>query len=228
MSVIQAPARSGVEAIRVMIVDDHPVVREGLRAMLNTPGIDVVAEARDGDEALRNALELKPDVVLMDVKMPGADGLEVAAALKELAPETSVIVVTSYDDREYVRRAIECGASGYLVKGASREALIQAVKLVREGESLISAGLLAELSGQTNEGDPRPGQRDGLLDALNQRELETLRFVAQGLTNKEIAARMHYSVGTVKNLVQRVIEKLAVSDRTQAAVCAVRAGIDIG
>lgn len=218
------PAEKG--AIRVLIADDHPMVRQGLRTMLNARGIAVVGEAGDGKEAVERVRELKPDVVLMDVRMPDMDGLAATEIVKKEAPGTSVIIVTSYESKDYLRRAIEAGAAGYLLKGMSRDTFIEAIKLVRGGGSLIDAKLLAELLRDMGVGESRfRGGAEGALEALSPREQQVLRLLVKGLTNKEIAAQMNYSVGTVKNVVQRVIEKLGVSDRTQAAVFAVRAGL---
>ncbi len=219
------PARQG---ITVLIVDDHPMVREGLRSMLDTEGIEVVGEAGTGAEAVEKVPQLNPDVVLMDVRMPDMDGLAATEIVKQNSPETSVIVVSSYESKEYLRRAIEAGAAGYILKGMSRESLIDAVRLVRGGGSLVDARLLGELLREMGmEGSRFEGAAEGALEALSPRELEVLQLLVQGLTNKEIAQQMHYSVGTVKNVVQRVIEKLGVSDRTQAAVYAVRVGLNL-
>ena len=223
---VPRPNETANGGIRVLIADDHPMVRQGLRSMLNTKGIEVVGEAGDGKEAVERVRELKPDVVIMDVRMPDMDGLAATEVVKEEAPWTSVIIVTSYESKDYLRRAIEVGAAGYLLKGMSRDALIEAIKLVRGGGSLIDAKLLAELLQEMGvQGSRFEGAPEGALEALSPREQEVLQLLVRGLTNKEIATEMHYSLGTVKNVVQRVIEKLGVSDRTQAAVYAVRAGI---
>lgn len=197
--------------------------------MLNDPSIEVVGEASTGASSVEMAHSLKPDVILMDVKLPDIDGLVATQEIKREMPETAVIIVTGDDSRDYIRRAIDAGAAGYLMKGAQREVLIQAVKLVQAGGSLIDGSLLASLARDANEeaGSDGRAEVNRMMDSLSPREIEVLRDLARGLTNKEIAARMHYSVGTVKNVVQRIIEKLAVSDRTQAAVYAVRAGLDV-
>ena len=220
---------SSSDAARILIVDDHPMVRAGIRAMLNAPNVEVVGEASNGGDAIKQVAALEPDVVLMDVNMPDMDGLEATAAIKKARPATAVVIITGDDSREYVRRAIEAGASGYIMKGSDREMLIQAVQLVQAGGSLIDASLLSALAQDANQAAGAEGKRsaEDLLSTLSPRELEVIRYLARGLTNKEIAQNMHYSVGTVKNVVQRIIEKLGVSDRTQAAVYAVRAGLDI-
>ena len=218
---------SARQEITVLIVDDHPMVREGLRSMLDAEGIEVIGEAASGTEAVGKVLQLTPDVVLMDVRMPDMDGLAATEAVKRQAPATSVIVLTAYESKEYLRRAIEAGAAGYILKGMTRDSLIDAIHLVRAGGSLVDTRLLGELLREMGIREARfEGAAEGTLEALSPRERQVLQLLVQGLTNKEIAQQMHYSVGTVKNVVQRVIEKLGVSDRTQAAVCAVRAGLN--
>jgi len=220
---------SARQTITVLIADDHPMVREGLRSMLDAEGIEVIGEAANGADAVQRVQELNPAVVLMDVRMPDMDGLAATEVIKQTSPGTSVIVVTSYESKEYLRRAIEAGAAGYLLKGMSRDSLIEAIKLVKGGGSLVDARLLAELLREMGiQGSRFEGAPEGTLEALSPREQQVLQLLVQGLTNKEIAQQMHYSVGTVKNVVQRVIEKLGVSDRTQAAVYAVRAGLSTG
>lgn len=224
----ESDAEEGVP-VRVLIVDDHPMVRAGVTAMLNDPEVEVVGEAATGGEAIAAAERLKPDVILMDVKMPDMDGLTATNEIKVRTPESAVIIVTGDDRPEYIRRAIDAGAAGYLMKGAPRPVLLQAVKLVRAGGSLIDASMLAALAHDANETEGEHGLRKvgRLLESLSPREKEVLKYLAGGLTNKEIAQEMHYSVGTVKNVVQHIIEKLGVADRTQAAVYAVRAGLDV-
>ncbi len=212
--------------IAVLIADDHPMVREGLRSMLDVEDIEVIGEAANGAEAVERVQQLNPDVVLMDVRMPDMDGLAATEIVKQGRPETSVIVITSYESKDYLRRAIEAGAAGYLLKGMSRESLIEAIRLVRGGGSLIDARLLSELLKEMGVEGSRFQGAEGVLEALTPREQDVLQLLVRGLTNKEIASEMHYSVGTVKNVVQRVIGKLGVSDRTQAAVYAVRAGLN--
>ncbi|HVP05164.1 MAG TPA: response regulator transcription factor [Dehalococcoidia bacterium] len=213
--------------VRVLLADSRAIVRAGARAILSDPAIDIVGEAGSGRDAVSMSQELSPDVVLMDADMPDVDGLQAAAAIKAASPAVSVIIVTDDDAPQDVRRAIEAGVAGYLMKGASPEVLIQAVKLARSGGALIDGKLLASLGENGHAGESRDGI-GRLLEALSPREMEVLRYLTAGRTNKEIAREMNYSVGTVKNVVQRIIEKLHVSDRTQAAVYAARAGLDVG
>lgn len=216
--------------VRVLIVDDHPMIRAGAGAMLNAPGIEVAGEATTGEEAVARASELLPDVVLMDVQLPDFDGLEATNKIKAEHPEIAVIIVTGSEEPSHIRRAVEAGASGYILKGSPRKMLLQAIQLVKAGGSLIDASMLALLAEDANKeaGEDAHTELGTLMASLSPREMEVLKYLARGLTNKEIAGEMYYSVGTVKNVVQRIIEKLGVSDRTQAAVYAVRAGLDVG
>lgn len=211
--------------ITVLIADDHPMVRFGARFLLDVPGIEVVGEAATGEEAVREAMALRPDVVLMDLAMPDMDGVKATSLIRRDCPETAVIIVTGDVTNDFVRGALEAGAVGYLQKGASRDMLVQAVRLAPTGTSLIDSHVLPTLAHESVAPADPATEASVALASLSPREVEVLRYLAVGLTNKEIAREMHYSVGTVKNIVQRTIEKLGVSDRTQAAVLAVRAGL---
>jgi two-component system response regulator DevR len=204
--------------VRVVIIDDHPMVREGLRTMLDADGIEVVGEAGTTAEALREVRRVMPDVLLLDVELADGDGLATLPELKRAAPGARVLVVTMHAERALVRRAIEMGAAGYVLKGVGRRELLSAVRAVRAGESVVDPTLLRELarSGARDAG-PLPGE------TLSPVELDVLRAIAEGLTNRQIAERMRWSVATAKKYVQRVLEKMAVTDRTQAAVAALRA-----
>lgn len=204
--------------LRVLIVDDHPMVRAGLRSMLTGEEVEVVGEAASGAEAVDRAATLEPELVLLDVELPDVDGIEALTWIKARAPHTAVLMVSMHDDRVMVRRAIEAGAAGYVLKGIGRRELLAAVRAVRDGGSVVDPTLLRALA--------NPPPADGAAgDLLTRVELETLALLAAGLTNREIAERMRWSVGTVKKYVQRILEKLHVSDRTQAAVVAVRQGL---
>jgi DNA-binding NarL/FixJ family response regulator len=200
--------------MRVLIVDDHPMVREGVRSMLEPAGVQIAGEAGTGEDALRMAAALEPDVVLLDLELPDLDGLAVLRRLKAFERPIAVLVVTMHDDPALVRRAVEGGAAGYVLKGVGRGELLSALEAVRHGGSVFDPSLLrATLS------EPKADE------ALTSVEQEMLRLVAQGLTNREIGKRLHWSVGTVKKYLQRTLEKLGASDRTQAAVEAVKRGL---
>ena len=207
--------------LRVLIVDDHPMVRAGLRSMLSGDEVDVVGEAGGGAEAVERAVTLSPDVVLLDVKLPDMDGLEVLTRLKAAAPAAGVLMVSMHDDPSMVRRAVEAGAAGYVLKGIGRRELLAAVRAVRDGGSVLDPALLRSLAAPA----PRQAADGAGGEPLTRVELEALALLAAGLTNREIAERLRWSVGTVKKYVQRILEKLDVSDRTQAAVVAVRRGL---
>jgi NarL family two-component system response regulator LiaR len=228
---------------RLVLADDHGLVRQGMMAMLaNEPDLEVIGEAENGREALELCRHHHPDLVLMDVRMPEMDGLTATRALKEECPETSVLMVTSHEDPEYLFEAIRVGAAGYVLKEATKHELLAAVRRVLEGESSLdqelATSLLQRLAGQTDPAagrSPAPSQgaeekRQGSLpelptEQLASREVEVLRLVAEGLTNRQIAQAMLVSRSTVKTYVQRIIHKLGVSDRTQAAVRAVELGL---
>lgn len=213
------------QSIRVLVVDDHPVVRAGLHALLSSAGMTVVGEAINGLEALEAVRRLRPDVVLMDVKMPDADGLSATKAIREQSVNIPVLLISNYDSLEYVRQSILSGASGYLLKDVSREALIDAIKLVLSGKTLFEGTIVRELleEGKSKPPDQSPDQRLRLLSPVEKR---VLTLLAQGLTNKEISQQMHYSVSTVKNIVQRITTKLGVTGRIQAATLAAQEGIN--
>jgi DNA-binding NarL/FixJ family response regulator len=209
--------------IRVLIVDDHPMVREGLRSMLGAEDIDVVGEAASGAEALRRTAARDVDVVLLDMELPDMDGLAVLRRIREMDAHLPVLVVTMHQDPALVRRAVEAGATGYVLKGVGRAELLASVRALRGGESVFDSRLLkAALAGRDGSAgtlEPVEG------DALSRIELDLLRLVAAGLTNRQISQRLHWSHATVKKYVQRILEKLDVPDRTRAAVEAVRRGL---
>jgi len=216
--------------IKVLLVDDHPVVREGLRTMLaTTPDIEVVAEASDGLEAIEKANEHQPHVILMDIRMPNLDGLEATRRIKSQLASTSVIVLTVYDNDAYVVDAVRSGAGGYLLKDASKDLLIHTIRVVNSGGMLIKTSLLREAilnSANVTAGQSKEKHTDArALSGLTPREREVLRLVIEGQSNKEIGRTLSISEDTAKKHVQTILSKLGVSDRTQAAVKAVRAGL---
>ena len=217
--------------IKVVLADDHPVVREGLRTMLaTTPDIDIVAEASDGLEAVDKVLECQPDVVLMDLRMPNLDGLEATKRIKNQLSSTAIIVLTIYDNDAYIIDAVKAGAVGYLLKDTSRDLLIHAIRAVSSGGMLVKPSLMREammgLAGSTT-GEQHKGKSGAAsnLDELTRREKDVLRLVVLGRSNKEIGQELSISEDTAKKHVQTIMLKMGVSDRTQAAVKAVRAGM---
>jgi NarL family two-component system response regulator LiaR len=203
-------------AIRVLLVDDHPVVRQGLRALLSTQGgIEVVGEADDGDVAVSAAERLSPDVVLMDVVMPAMDGVEALRRIVERRPQTRVVMLTSYADERRAMEAVDAGASGFLLKDASPRDVVSAIRAAHRGEAVLHPAVAAKLMAERRR--PPAAHSD-----LTPRELEVLRLVARGLQNKRIASELHLSEKTVKTHVSAVLRKLDVTDRTQAAMYAVR------
>ncbi|MEX0168269.1 response regulator transcription factor [Streptomyces sp. LMG1-1-1.1] len=202
----------GAEAadVRVLVVDDQDLVREGIAALLGIqPGIDVVGSARDGAEAVEEAERCRPDVVLMDIRMPGTDGVAATALLRRRLPGCRIVMLTTFDDDEYVGRALKAGAVGYLLKNLPAARLAEAVRLAHAGVAQFDQTVLAALTA----GAPGP-------DPLTPRETEVLRLISAGATNKEIAARLYLSEGTVKNHISRVLSRLGLRDRTQAALYA--------
>ena len=213
---------------RIMIVDDHALAREGLRAMLaHQQDFVVVTEAEDAEEARALCRRVFPDLILMDVRMPGMDGLAATAAIKQEFPAISVIIITMYENPDYLLQAIRAGAAGYLLKNATSREVLTAVRQVLRGEFPLRPGVAARLLQRLTRERERPvtlpeGQLPG---QLTLREQEVLRLVAQGRTNRAIARTLNVSVGTVKLHVSQIIAKLGVSDRTQAAVRAVELGL---
>ena len=211
-------------AIRVLIVDDHAVVREGLRSFLELQdGIEVVGEAADGLEAVSRAVELRPDVVLMDLVMPGGGGIDAMRALHTNVPGTHVIVLTSFLDDERLLPAIRAGAAGYMLKNVAPADLATAIRAAHAGEAMIAPAAAARLL-DSLAADWRPGPATAR-ERLTARELEVLELIVGGRSNKRIAQELEISEKTVKAHVGRVLAKLGVSDRTQAALVAVREGL---
>ena len=206
--------------LRVLVADDHPVFRQGLRTLLDgVDGIDLVADAADGETAVAAALETRPDVVLMDLGMPGLNGIEATRAILGAAPEVRVLVLTMFEDDDSVFAAMRAGARGYLLKGSDQNELLRAIRAVAAGEAIfgpaIAARLMAYFSSRPTAAFPE----------LTEREREVLQLIAAGRNNQAIAAELVLSLKTVRNHVSRVFNKLQVPDRAQAIVKARDAGI---
>ncbi|MFF4774843.1 response regulator [Microtetraspora fusca] len=203
--------------VRLMIVDDHPVVRQGLRGMLESdPGVDVVGEAGSGDEAVVRSRELRPDVILMDLRMPSGDGVDATRRILAERPESRVIVLTTYETDQDIVRAVEAGAAGYLLKDISRADLLAAVASAVRGETVLAPSVATKLVTR---------MRAPVAESLSPREAQVLSLVARGLTNAEIGTELFISEATVKTHLLRVFAKLGVSDRTAAVTTALGRGL---
>ena len=211
------------QAITVLIIDDHPLVREGVRNFLQRQrDITVVGEAGSGQEGLRLASDLAPDVVLMDLVMPEMDGVETTRRLKQISPSTQVIVLTSFDDDEHILPAIRAGALSYILKDVSTAALAEAVRKAARGEVTMTPQVAARVMEELRQGG-QPSSQAGA--DLSEREVEVLRLIAEGRSNTEIAERLVISEHTGKRHVSNILSKLHLADRTQAAVDAWREGM---
>jgi DNA-binding NarL/FixJ family response regulator len=206
--------------IRVLIVDDHPVVRDGLRSIFETaPNLTLVGEAADGAEGVRLAAELSPDVVLMDLRMPGLGGIEAIEQIKAQRPEVAIVILTTYDDDDLIMRGLRAGARGYLLKDAGRDVLLDAIRAAHSGELLLPDVIAARLVAHLEEARPPRGED------LSRRELEVLALIAQGAANKQIARQLRIAERTVKAHVTSVFHKLGVDTRAQAVAVALRRGL---
>ena len=214
--------RTGVSApIRVVIADDHEIVREGLRTLFRDElDIKVVAEARNGEEALAAVSQHDPDVILMDLVMPGGGGVEATRRVREAAPRTQVLVLTSFAGDQQVKEALRAGAIGYLLKDVSREELLRAIRSVREGRPALHTEAQRHLLRGVS-----PDPASSALAELTDRERGVLQLIARGRSNKAIASELFLSEGTVKGYVSVILSKLGVEDRTQAALWAVKHGV---
>ncbi len=211
------------DVIRVVIVDDHGIVRQGLRVLLTRPGIEVVGEVDSGNGAVEAARALQPDVMLLDIRMKDGDGLQALPQIKAVSPCTSVIMLTTYANPGYLARAISNGASGYLSKETNPDQIVRAVKAAATGEELIDRALLeVALSQAVDTSTPSPEPTDLPVESLSEREQEVLKLMVEGLSNHTIAETLNISIPTVKTHVQHILQKLHVSDRTQAALLAIR------
>jgi DNA-binding NarL/FixJ family response regulator len=205
-------------SVRVLVADDHEMVRSGLVSLLEDTEVDIVAQAADGNEAIKMAVKHKPDVVLMDIRMPERDGLEALEKIHRELPDTRVVMLSTYDNPTYVARAVALGASDYVLKGSSRRELLATIMAAAAGKCPCESGELRRVAGAMSKNLAPPAEEI----PLTQREQQVLRHVALGLSNKEIGKSLSISIETVKEHVQNILRKISVTDRTQAAVWAVR------
>ena len=208
-------------SVRLLVADDHEVIRTGLRSLFAGSDIEIVAEAASGSEAIKQAQKVKPDVILLDIRMPDGDGLATLDKLRNKVPESRVVMLSTYDNPTYIARAVALGACDYVLKGSPRDDIIATIQAAAAGQSPSRTGELKRIAAamkvrQVVDDDDVP---------LTQRETQVLRHVALGLSNKEIARSLEISVETVKEHVQNILRKITVTDRTQAAVWAVRKGL---
>ncbi|MEU7645475.1 response regulator transcription factor [Streptomyces huasconensis] len=223
-------------AVRVVLADDQPLVRAGLRVLMaDAPDIDVVGEAGTGAEAVRLARDVRPDVVVMDIRMPGMDGIEATRLIESDGGPVRVLVLTTFDDDEYVYGALRAGASGFLVKDMALEDILAAIRVVAAGDGLIAPSvtrrLIAEFAARPEQpgppSEPRAarGAAEGVVEGITDREREVLTLVGRGLSNAEVAAQLYITVATVKAHVARLFTKLGARDRVQLVIIAYEAGL---
>ena len=216
-----------MERIKVLIADDHRVVREGLVAILKTKeNIEVVGEAQDGQEAVEKARTLEPDVILMDVSMPRMGGVEATRLIKREFPHIGIVALTMYEEQQYIFDLVRAGATGYLLKDTDSAQIVEAIRAIYRGESLIHPSVASKILAEFSLLAQKKGKKPSWVEHdLTEREITVLRLVADGKTNKEIANSLGLSEKTVKNHVRNIFHKLQVYDRTQAAILGIRKGI---
>ena len=211
--------------IQVILADDQPLIRAGLRRVIEqTPGIDVTGEAGTGAEAVQLTRNTSPDVVVMDIRMPGMDGIEATQLITASDPHARVLVLTTFDDDDYVYGALRAGASGFLVKDMALEDILAAIRVVAAGDAMIAPGVTRRLIGQFAS-QPRPGRKPPQLTGITDREREVLKLVGLGMSNAEIAAALYITAGTAKAHVARLLAKLGARDRIQLVITAYEAGL---
>ncbi len=210
--------------IKILIADDHAVVREGTRRILEQDQkLEVVAEAGDGEEAIRLATNLKPDVAIIDIAMPNIDGIEATRQIKALCPDTTVLILTAYDDDQFIFSLLEAGAAGYLLKSVRGRELIDAVRAVHAGESVLHPAIARKVLNRFVPSSGKPTKEE-TLDVLSQREMEVLKLAARGLSNQDIAEELCLSMRTIQGHLGHIFNKLQVSSRTEAVIRALKEG----
>lgn len=207
--------------IKIVVADDHEVVRSGLANLLKGSGIEIVGEASDGDEAVDKTMKHQPDVVLMDIRMPNRDGLSALEVIRGKMPDARVVMLSTYDNPTYVARSVALGATDFVLKGSTRQELVDVITRAASGDEPLDTSVLRRVKRVMRRRHER--EDDGI--PLTNRELQVLRHVALGLSNREIGQSLGISIETVKEHVQNILRKLDVNDRTQAAVWAVRRGV---
>ncbi|HUV52553.1 MAG TPA: response regulator transcription factor [Dehalococcoidia bacterium] len=212
------------EKTRVLIADDHALLREAMRNLLDREDdIEIVGEASDGEEAVKLSSKLKPDIAIMDIVMPKLNGIEASKEIKKISPATAIIILTAYDDAQYVLGLLEAGAAGYLLKSARGRDIVAAIRAVREGESVLHPSIIAMLLRRAI-GMPAEENKQKGNENLTEREIEVLKLAATGMSNKEIAENLSVTVRTVKAHISNLFAKMDVASRTEAILKAVREG----
>ena len=210
---------------RILIADDHPLLREALcQVFSNQKDMEIVGEANNGEEAINLTSQLKPDILVMDIMMPKLDGLEASRQIKKIAPNTAILILTAYDDDNYVLGLLEAGATGYLLKSARGQDLVEAVRAIKAGESVLHPKIIERLLKQAL-AKPVEGTDRKIKDILSDREMEMLKLLATGMSNKEIAERLCLSLRTVKAHMSNIFTKMNVASRSEALVDALRKGL---
>nr|WP_238321109.1 response regulator transcription factor [Thermogemmatispora carboxidivorans] len=210
--------------IRVLLADDHALVREGTRRLLEAESdVSVVAEAASGEEAIEAARRLNPDIAIMDIAMPGMGGIEATRQIKAHCPKTAVLVLSAYDDEQYLIALLEAGAAGFLLKNVHGQELVNAIRAVARGESVLQPSLTEKMMRRLTNRSSHPAQRSS--DLLSEREFDVLRLAARGLPNKEIARRLGLSIRTVHSHLANIFQKMQVGSRTEAVLQALRQGM---
>jgi len=210
--------------MKILLCDDQAVIRDGLEMLLNLEkDFQVIGAAQDGAEAVELAAQKQPDLILMDLKMPIMNGIEATREIHAKFPNIKILVLTTYDDDEWVFDAVRAGAAGYLLKDTPRQKIVEAIRGTVEGKSFLDPAIAGKLMNQVASKQTQPASI--LTGKLTERELDVLRLIAKGINNSDIAVKLHLSEGTVRNHVSAILEKLGVSDRTQAAVIAIQHGL---
>jgi NarL family two-component system response regulator LiaR len=210
---------------RILIADDHPLLREALCQVFSSQeDMEIVGQANNGEEAINLTSQLKPDILIMDIMMPKSDGLEASRQIKKIAPDTAILILTAYDEDNYVLGLLEAGATGYLMKSARGQDLVEAVRAIRAGESVLHPKIIEKLLKQAM-AKPADGLDHKIKDILSDREMEMLRLLATGMSNKEIADRLCLSLRTVKAHMSNIFTKMNVASRSEALVEALRKGL---